>query len=219
MSDTVLILRTCGPNGESYCGFMWPLQVGATVTAPDWEPTPECGHGLHGALYGEGDGSLLSFDVDAKWLVVEADAASVVNLDGKVKFPSCVVRYVGDRLGATTFLAARLPARVNGYAIIGATVSAGNGGTARAGYRGTAQAGDRGTAQAGNGGTAQAGDWGTAQAGDKGTAQAGDGGIITIRWHDGTRYRIATGYVGENGIKPNTPYRCEGGSFVEQGEK
>lgn len=30
--------------------------------------------------------------------------------------------------------------------------------------------------------------------------------------------RIATCYVDENGILPNTPYRCEGGKFVEAAE-
>jgi len=35
-TDAVLMLRTCGPDGESYGGFRWPLTVGATVEAPDW---------------------------------------------------------------------------------------------------------------------------------------------------------------------------------------
>ena len=66
------------------------------------------------------------------------------------------------------------------------------------GYAGTATAGDDGTATAGYAGTATAG--------DEGTATAGDDGILNIRWWDGNRYRIATFYVGENGIEPNTPY-------------
>ena len=43
MTDTVLILRTCDQDGKSYGGFQWPLEVGTTVTAPDWSPEPECG--------------------------------------------------------------------------------------------------------------------------------------------------------------------------------
>ena len=52
-------------------------------------------------------------------------------------------------------------------------------------------------------------------AGYRGTASAGDGGIIQIKWWDGARYRIAVAYVGEDGIKPNTPYRVENGKFAE----
>jgi hypothetical protein len=43
-----LVLRVCGPNGESYNGFRWPLTVGAEVVAPDWNERAECGNGLHG---------------------------------------------------------------------------------------------------------------------------------------------------------------------------
>ena len=97
----------------------------------------------------------------------------------------------------------------------GGTASAGEGGTASAGYRGTASAGNDGTASAGNDGTASAGDRGTASAGEggtasagnDGTASAGEGGTILLRWWDGRRSRTIVGYVGENGIKPNTPYR------------
>jgi hypothetical protein len=107
-------------------------------------------------------------------------------------------------------------AGARGTATAGArgTATAGDDGTATAGYAGTATAGDdgtatagaRGTATAGARGTATAGDDGTATAGDDGTATAGDDGILNIRWWDGKRYRIATFYVGENGIEPNVPY-------------
>ena len=169
-----LILRTCDKNGLSSGGFQWPKS--GHVEAPDWKPTRECGNGLHGALWGEGDGSLLSFGRDAVWIV--AEVSEWIDLDGKVKFPSANVLHYGDRQTATDFIAA------NGA--IGAVI----GGTATAGYRGTATAGDGGT------------------------ATAGYGGMICIKWHDGKRYRISVGYVGERGIKPNIAYRCVSGSFV-----
>ena len=52
---------------------------------------------------------------------------------------------------------------------------------------------------------------------NRGTAKAGKDGIISIRYKDaGGKYRVATGYVGENGIKPNTPYSVsETGVFEE----
>ena len=84
-----------------------------------------------------------------------------------------------------------------------------------AGYGGTATAGNSGTATAGNRGTATAGYWGTATAGYGGTATAGKMGIISIRHWNGKRYRLIVGYVGEDGIEANTPYRVEGGKLVE----
>ena len=89
-------------------------------------------------------------------------------------------------------------------------------GGAIAGYRGTATAGYRGTATAGEGGTATAGNWGTATAGEGGTATAGEFGIIQIRYFSNGRWRIKTGYIGEDGLKPNTPYRLdENNEFAE----
>ena len=34
-------------NGISYHGFKWN-GIGEWTECPDWEPTPQCGHGLHG---------------------------------------------------------------------------------------------------------------------------------------------------------------------------
>ena len=207
--NTVLILRTCSAAMTAYGGFRWPES--GPVEAPDWNPVPVCGNGLHGALWGEGDGNLLDFDLAARWLVVEVPADSIVDLGGKVKFPRGVVVCCGDRDEATQYMMARAPGR----AVIGAIVTAGDGGTATAGDGGTATAGDRGTATAGYGGTATAGYRGTATAGYRGTATAGYGGTLSLRWHDGSRYRIATFYVGENGIEPGVAYRCEGGRAVK----
>jgi hypothetical protein len=226
--ETVLVLRTCAADMTSHGGFVWPES--GPVEAKDWTSEPVCGGGLHGLLWGEGEGGLVSWDADAKWLVVEVEAASVVDLGGKVKFPRGAVVHCGDRLSATEHLAARAPGRaiVGGTATAGyrGTATAGDGGTATADYGGTATAGYRGTATAGDGGTATAGDGGTATAGYRGTATAGDGGTATagyggtatagyrgtlsLRWWDGKRYRIATFYVDEDGIEPNTPYRVDG---------
>ena len=180
MSNTALVLRTCAADGASYNGFKWPLTVGAIVEAPDWDNKPECGNGLHGAMHGEGNGGLFNWDADAVWMVVEVDSDWIVNLVGKVKFPSCVIRFVGDRKGATDYIMANDPLA---RCVIG--------GTATAGYSGTATAGD------------------------SGTATAGYSGILQIKWYDGNRYRITTGYVGEDGIEANVAYRCDdAGKFV-----
>ena len=169
-----LILRTCAKDMSSQKGFVWPRS--GPVHCPDWKPLPHCGNGLHGALWGEGDGTLFSWDKDANWLVVEVLERDIIDLDGKVKFPKGTVVFCGDQKGATEYLYSNGGA---GRAIIGGTATAGYRGTATAGYRGTATAGYRGTATAGDYGTATAGDYGTATAGDYGTATAGDYGTAT----------------------------------------
>src|SRR5688572_253401 len=100
--ETVLVLRTCAADMSAYNGFKWPES--GPVECPDWDPTPRCGYGLHGALWGEGNGSLLSWEEDAKWLVVEVGASDVVELDGKVKFPRGNVLFCGDRAAATAMI-------------------------------------------------------------------------------------------------------------------
>ena len=185
-----LMLRTCAADFTSRGGFQWP-QVGGVVEAPDWNPESECGDGLHGALWGEGDGSLLLWKGDAVWMVAEVNAADAVDLGGKVKAPRARVVCSGPRHDVTAWLWARRPA-----AVIGATVQAGHRGTATAGDEGTATAGGWGTATAGRWGTATAGEWGTATAGEWGTATAGEWGMVRIDyWHG--RWRTAVGYIGE----------------------
>jgi hypothetical protein len=213
------VLRTCKADVTAHGGFKWPTE--GKVAAADWKPSKECGNGLHGLLGGVGNGGLLDWSPDAKWLVVEVDASSVVDLGGQVKFPGGVVVFCGERLEAIAkLLALGCPniGIVSGTATAGdrGTATAGDSGTATAGDRGTATAGYRGTATAGDRGTATAGYRGTATAGDRGTATAGDRGCISIEWYDDANgYRRKIGLIGENGLKPNTPYRVERGEFVE----
>jgi len=283
MPATSLVLRCSRADGSSKNGFVWPTVAGAEVVAPDWLANNECGHGLHGWLFGAGDHTSSSYaeDPNALWYVLEVVTTDIVMLGGKCKFPRCMIRFVGPRGDAAAYMLAHEP-RSRDVAVIGAcrqvgdtqsvivgyggtatagdggTATAGDGGTATAGYGGTATAGDGGTATAGDGGTATAGTRGTATAGDGGTATAGDGGTATagyggtatagdggtatagtrgtatagtrgtatagdggelrIQWWDAkaSRYRTATAYVGEDGIKPNTPYRLDANhKFVE----
>ncbi|HEQ0048738.1 TPA: hypothetical protein VDW61_006217 [Pseudomonas aeruginosa] len=186
--ETALVLRTCSADLTSHGGFQWPDKIGAVVEAPDWKKDNKCGHGLHGWLFGQGDHDCSSTvgEADAKWLVVEVGLSDLIALGGKVKFPRCTIRHIGDRASATQFLIANEP-RAAGVAVIGATLQAGDKelcqvgayGTATAGNEGTATAGYKGTATAGYKGTATAGDWGTATAGNEGTATAGYKGTAT----------------------------------------
>jgi len=248
--EKVLVLRTCDAERKSaheYVsgGFQWPES--GPVEAPDWSDRATCGKGLHGWLWGEGNGNLGNLSEDALWLVLEVEASTIVDLNGNVKFPRASVVFCGPRVDAVAYLADRAPA---GKAIIGHTVSAGDygtatagdygtatagnggtatagdggtatagdGGTATAGYGGTATAGTRGTATAGYGGTATAGNGGTATAGTRGTATAGYGGTISIEmWDEALKaWRKRCREVGgEDGLKPDTPYRLVDGKFTE----
>jgi hypothetical protein len=208
--SNVLILRCSSPTGISHGGFRWPLEVGATVEAPDWDPKPDCGQGLHGWLWGEGDvgDSEYHSNPNAIWHLVDVPEKDVVGLGRKVKFPRGIIVAFGKRDEMVGILQA--DPRAAGRTLIGGTATAGDGGSATAG--------DYGTATAGDGGTATAGYRGTATAGYQGTATAGDKGLIMIRWFDpdARRCRIHTGYIGENGLKPNTPYKLDDkGNFIE----
>ena len=191
-----LILRTCKADGTSYHDFKWPSEVGALVEAPDWDPSPCCGGGLHGYLWGEGHGQQLRQEDDAIWQVVEVpDDDEIVHIteydaaDLKMKFCRGSMAFSGSRDDAIAYVAERAP----GKAVYGAKVIVG--------LRGTATAGDSGIATAG----------------DSGAATAGDRGEIRIRyWHqDSDRYRCAIGYVGESEIESGAKYRCtEAGVLV-----
>jgi hypothetical protein len=95
-------LRTCGPKGEAYNGFTWPTEKGAVVSAPDFDPSPTCGGGLHLNPWGMGDWSLHSYHASALWMVVRYDPALAVELDGgerggKIKAPWAIVEQVETR--------------------------------------------------------------------------------------------------------------------------
>ena len=189
----VLILKSVNADMTSANSFKYPEK--GPVACKDWKPTAECGHGLHGLLWGEGDYSLLNWKVDAKWLVIKV--SEFVKIDNyKVKFPSGNVVYCGDRVGAADYIRAHGNKKLlfSGTATAGymETATAGYKGTATARYMGTATAGDSGTATAGYMGTATAGYMGTATAGDSGTATAGYMGTATA----GYMGTATAGYMG-----------------------
>ncbi len=220
----VYVLLTCSQDGTSQNGFKWPKT--GPVECNDWEPTAECGNGLHGLLWGAGDFSLLNWSAKSKWLVVKVAEADVVKLDGglKVKFPKCTVEFYGDRDGAIAFIRDKGADPLHlccqqaldgdyGQALAGVF------GQALVGVYGQASAGDYGQAFAGMCGQASVGDYGQALAGHLGQASAGKNGIIICIWCDPSgRHRVAVGYTGEQGIKAGYWYRANGdGELIEVG--
>ena len=85
-------MRTTDAQGRAHGGFQWPMEVGAIVTAPDWNPKPVCGGGLHGLLNGGGDASHLSFGTDAatprRAEAARRNASQPRRADGGLDMPS-----------------------------------------------------------------------------------------------------------------------------------
>ena len=200
------VLRTCAEDGSSHNGFRWPLEVGAEVVAPDWDPTPECGHGLHGLLRGAGSGNLLCWDTGAKWLVLAVPAAECVDLTGKVKFPRARVVHVGDRSSASALLREWYPDE----AVTGASVTGGD--------RATVTGGDRASVTGGDGASVTGGNHATVTGGDYATVTGGNYATVCVQWWDGksSRRRIAVGYVGEDGMEAGVPYCVVDGKLVRK---
>ncbi len=195
----------------SHLGFVWPRS--GRVECPDWDPTPKCGHGLHGLLRGEGNGNLVCWDSGAIWVAAWIDAGLAIDLTGKVKFPWAEVALVGSRLEVTAFLVA------NGCsgAVVGSTLTGGYGSTLTGGYGSTLTGGD-GSTLTGGGRSALTGGYRSTLTGGYGsTLTGGDGSTLTggyettltFRYWARSRYRTASFEVGGNGLKPDTAYRCD----------
>jgi hypothetical protein len=220
-----LVLRTCTRDmlGGTQHGksFTWPRQ--GLVECPDWNPRPECGHGLHGLPWGNGDWSLLSPADDAVWQVVEVDTELLVDIDGKKsKFPRGNVIFSGSRVdavirvlcGAEAMSFAHQAAEAWGEKIGNSSTAASSGDYSKAassGYSSTAaSSGDCSTA-------ASSGDSGVAATiGTEGQAKAGPLGLVIVTYWVAAekRYRACVGNVGEDGIMADTWYKVADGRLV-----
>ncbi|MCF7536193.1 hypothetical protein [Pseudomonas petrae] len=217
--ETALVLRTCFADLTSYGGFQWPDEVSSVVEFADWNPEAVCGGGGHGWLFGQGDaGASSSIGIaDAKWLVVEVPLPSVVALGGKVKFPSCIIRHIGDKTSATQYLLEH-EVRAASVAVIGITLTGGDRSTLTGGDDSTLTGGNRSTLTGGYGSTITGGYGSTITGGVDSTLTGGDKSELRIRkWcSKSERYRTHQAYVGENGIQAGLAYRLdEGNKFVE----
>ena len=163
----VLVLKSVKENMASDYdpNFIYPQK--GLVEAKDWNPSKECGGGLHGWLWGVGDFSSKVRSFKAKWLVIEVDENEIIDLVDKVKFRKGKVVFCGSFVNAYLFLLERKP--LNKKTITG------NSGHAAA-------TGDYGHA---------------AILGLNGMAKCGKGGSIILTYNDGERERHLVGYEGE----------------------
>ena len=232
MNEKALVLRTSNADGTSYGGFKWPSEIGSVVKCDDWKPVAECGNGLHGLLDGWGDYGLLSSDYDALWQIVEVDREKCVEIDGKVKFESCVLKYSGEMAIAMTKISdyqIGLLMKMIDYNIT--SDSGDNSQLAASGDNSQLAASGNYSQLAASGYNSQlaaSGNYSKLAASGKnsiavcaglgGSVSAGEDGCIALTWLDEekNRYRLEVGYVGENGIKANTYYRLNDAHKFEE---
>jgi hypothetical protein len=87
--NEVLLLKCVGADGVSYRGKdkrgeqveFSPLTVGATIEAPDWDPTDSCGGGIHGWAWGIGIGGGKAPDwQNSRWLVIGCLPSDIIHV-------------------------------------------------------------------------------------------------------------------------------------------
>ena len=218
--EEVLILK-CVPPGGIVSGtgsdgtgyrFEWPLAVGMLVEAPDWDPAPRCGGGLHGWAWGLAIGDGKEPDWGAEWIVFGAKPEDVVDLGGKVKAKQGVIRFIGAWQDATNFI---LTGQIN------LVQERASGAASATGWSGAASAtGERGAASAtGESGAASA--TGEALAavvtGPYGKARARAGGCIALAHveADGS-LTMRCSRIGDGFLQPDTWYGLDtNGDFKE----
>jgi hypothetical protein len=178
----VLVLRTVFADMTAYQGFKYPES--GFVECKKWVAKNECGNGLHGWLWGEGDDSMRIGDDDRKWMVLEVEADSVIELDGKVKFPSANIIFCGDCEGAVALVQKFAPpgTKCNRATVTGgdaATVTGGDAATVTGGYAATVTGGYAATVTGGNRATVTGGDAATVTGGNRATVTGGNRATVT----------------------------------------
>ena len=213
-----LVLRCCNVDMTSRNGFRWPTpdeDIGhgpGVAVAPDWNPETICGGGLHGWLRGEGSPHVANIKHDSKWLVVEVDESTIVDINGEeVKFPRGRVIFVGERHEATNYLHRNRQAGsrclwLSAECGDDSTLTGGDDSTLTGGYGSTLTGGDHSTLTGGDHSTLTGGNRSTLTGGYGSTLTGGYGSVFTCQFWDGSRYRRAVAYVGEGGIKARAPY-------------
>lgn len=180
-------------------GFKWNLELGGETEAPDWDPEPEFGGGLHLWAWAQGDPDAAPrFETaGAVWLVVEYETDVAVDLGGCVKVPKCKTICVEtDPRVAADFIRLHTPHDKVGLTLdrVGLTlfskvvvgdyqiVEVGGASRVEGGRGATVISGVRGISLVGEGGVAVAGDMGVAWVSTPGASFCVKGIAITGDW-------------------------------------
>lgn len=235
-----LVLKSVNKDMTSHYDDTFKYPKKGMVRDPNWAPTRGCGNGLHGYLWGEGDGGHSFWIGGTKWLVLKVLKSDIINFGDKVKFPKGEVIYAGGRKGATDLILAHPEGKDKN--VIGCYQIVEDGKSAVGGYRSTLVGGNKSNLTGGEkskltGGdySTLVGDWySTLTSGYESNIKGGPGSIIegregsilsggndsSLTWVIFTStigYVYHTVYVGKDGIKPNTKYRLKDGKPVKVG--
>jgi hypothetical protein len=105
VKKTALVLKMVEPNMCSQYDPKFKYPRSGRVVCPDWKATKECGHGLHGWLWGVGSTITTSGDFDPKnkFLVIEVEKWIELNTQ-KIKFREGNVVFCGSMRKAADYL-------------------------------------------------------------------------------------------------------------------
>ena len=222
--NEVLVVRFVSHDGKSYNNFQHPMAVEETVTAPDWNEKKECGGGIHGWPWAIGLGIGKDCVWSALWQVYAVKPTDIIELDGKVKFRTGILKFVGTWDQATNFVLSGQIKWVQ-QASRGAATSSGDGGAATSSGDGGAatSSGTRGAAtSSGDGGAAtSSGKYGTSiSLGIEGMARGSIGNFLVIaEWkyigNEWKRVAMSLAKVDGKKIKADTFYTLKDGKFLE----
>ena len=113
---TALVLRTCTKDMRGICSqsaaFVWPES--GPVEAPDWDPKPECGGGLHFCINPAGCDDFRD-GVEDRYVACLVDPKDIVvhpnpKYPDKIKVKKCKVLYECDREGIKIKTQSAVPA-------------------------------------------------------------------------------------------------------------
>ena len=205
--------------------FQNPLIVGETVTATDWTDKAECGGGIHGWPWALSLGDGKDCDWQGLWQVYGVKPSDIIDLQGKCKFRTGILRFSGNWWEATNFVLSGQIALVQKRARGSALATGDNGSASATGVRGSASAtGWSGSASAtGASGSSSATGESSASVvtGVNGKARAGKFGCIALAWwnekENRQEMRCATTGDRKGDLKPETWYQLDTkGKFEEK---
>ena len=190
------VLKVVRRNMTTRDHFKWG-DVGDITVAPDWDPNPKCGGGLHGWLSGVGDLRCqnISDSDGARWLVIEVEG-EVVSLGGKVKFERGKTVFAGDMREA-----AAVVANLSGEqgSVIGIIRSGGDRSTVLGGCHSTLTGGNHSIVTGGDHSIVTGREHSKVSGGDQSTVSGGYHSIVTggdCSTVTGGNYSTVTGWAG-----------------------
>jgi len=201
--------------------FRWKRR--GVVEAPDWNPNPVCGGGLHFLQMGQNDPGLWENEDDKIWLVVRALRSETVEIGGKSKAKNVTVIFSGSPAMTSGWLKQNHPGEWFGTLLSGGDGSKNTGGDGSTNTGGDASKNAGGDASTNTGGygstntggygsTNTGGQFSTNTGGTRSTNTGGDGSTLIWKINESEIKAI----VGKDGIKPNVSYVCIDGKVVKK---